>query len=152
MKFVQSVSLVALLLSTGASLRAQQVHSISDVYRPEANAIYEIDSVVAMAQVSEKHVFIMIGGNWCKWCRLFDKWSSETAQVDSLIKADYVTLHVNYSKENKNPAALQRFGYPQRFGFPVFIILDGQGNRLHTQNTAYLEEGEGYSEKKSPNS
>ena len=37
---------------------------------------------------------------------------------------------------------------PARFGFPVFVILDEQGKRIHTQNSAYLEEGKGYSEKK----
>ena len=34
---------------------------------------------------------------------------------------------------------LAKYGYPQRFGFPVFIVLDGNGNRIHTQNSAYLE-------------
>ena len=38
--------------------------------------------------------------------------------------------------------------YPQRFGFPVFVILDGEGRRLHTQNSAYLEEEQGHSKKK----
>jgi hypothetical protein len=41
-----------------------------------------------------------------------------------------------------------KYGYPQRFGFPVFIILDENGNRIHTQNSAYLEEGKGYSKDK----
>ena len=34
-----------------------------------------------------------------------------------------------------------------RFGFPVFVILNEKGERVHTQNSAYLEKGEGYSEK-----
>ena len=34
-----------------------------------------------------------------------------------------------------------KYGYAQRFGFPVFIILDGKGGRVHTQNSAYLEDG-----------
>lgn len=148
MKFIRFFFSVALFVSTGTSLCAQQDQSVSGIYHPEANAMSEIDSVVAIAKVADRHVLIIIGGNWCKWCRMFDKWSRETTRVDSLISANFVTLHVNYSKENKNPATMQRLGYPQRFGFPVFIILDGMGNRLHTQNTAYLEEGEGYSEKK----
>ena len=41
-----------------------------------------------------------------------------------------------------------KYGYPQRFGFPVFIILDEKGNRIHTQNSAYLEEGKGYNKDK----
>ena len=35
-------------------------------------------------------------------------------------------------------------GNPQRFGFPVFIILNGDGEVLHTQDTALLEEGKSY--------
>ncbi|MBK9047940.1 MAG: hypothetical protein IPL74_15030 [Bacteroidetes bacterium] len=72
----------------------------------------------------------------------------ETTTVDSIINTNCIVLHLNYSKENKNNEALNRLGKPQRFGFPVFVILDGSGNRLPTQNTGYLEEGEGYSEKK----
>lgn len=35
-------------------------------------------------------------------------------------------------------------GFPQRFGFPVFVILDNKGNRIHTQNSAFLEKDDGY--------
>jgi hypothetical protein len=43
---------------------------------------------------------------------------------------------------------LKDLGFPQRFGFPVFVILGADGNRLHTQNSAYLEEGKGHSVEK----
>jgi hypothetical protein len=58
-----------------------------------------------------------------------------------------VVLHVNYSPENRNEKVLAKLGYPQRFGFPVFVILDAKGDRLHTQNSGYLEEGQGHSPK-----
>lgn len=38
-------------------------------------------------------------------------------------------------------------GFPQRFGFPVVVILDRNGNRIHTQNTAYLEKEKSYDKK-----
>ncbi len=55
---------------------------------------------------------------------------------------------VNWSTENKNPKAMAYLGYPQRFGFPVFVVLDENGKILHIQNSAYLEEGKGYDKKK----
>ncbi len=64
------------------------------------------------------------------------------------MRANYVIVHVNYSKENENEALLAELGYPQRFGFPVFIVLDDKGTRLHTQNSGYLEEGKGHSKEK----
>ncbi|MCB1049374.1 MAG: thioredoxin family protein, partial [Acidobacteria bacterium] len=64
-------------------------------------------------------------------------------QTDETLKAelakDFVLVHLNYSKENKNPQAMAQLGYPQRFGFPVWVILDGKGNRLHTQESGALE-------------
>jgi hypothetical protein len=61
-----------------------------------------------------------------------------------LFKANYIIAHVNYSKENQNLALLEKLQYPQRFGFPVFLILNEKGERIHTQNSAYLEKGDGY--------
>ena len=43
---------------------------------------------------------------------------------------------------------MAKLGYPQRFGFPVFIILDKEGKRIHTQNSAYLEQDKSYSKEK----
>lgn len=62
--------------------------------------------------------------------------------------SSYIIVHINYSNENKNPEVLKSLGYPQRFGFPVLIILDGKGNRMHTQDTGLLELGDSYDRKK----
>jgi len=59
-----------------------------------------------------------------------------------------VVVKVNYSPESKNEELLAKLDFPQRFGFPVFVILDAKGDRIHTQNTAFLEEDGSYSKKK----
>ena len=119
-----------------------------DVYKPAENATAAIQKAVAQAAKEKKHVLIQAGGNWCSWCARFYKLSKEDAQIDSLIKSSFVVYHLNYSKENKNLPVLAKYSFPQRFGFPVFLILDGKGKLLHTQNCAYLEEGGGYSKEK----
>lgn len=118
------------------------------LYDPSANAQTDIDAAVQKAKKEGKHVLLQLGGNWCGWCILFDKKVKESDLLKSTMEKNYVVCHVNYSQENKNEAVFASLGYPQRFGFPVFVILDGDGNRLHTQNSAYLEEGKGHSEKK----
>jgi hypothetical protein len=60
------------------------------------------------------------------------------------VDSNYVVYHLNYSKENKNLDYMKKFGYPQRFGFPVFVILDANGNQLHTQDSSLLEKDKGY--------
>ena len=118
------------------------------IYHPEADAKKDIVAAVAKAKAENKHVVLMIGGNWCRWCRMFEKFRLSDEKVDSTVKRDFVWLHVNYSKENKNEEVLKSLSFPQRFGFPVFLILDSDGKLLHTQNSAYLEQEEGYSEEK----
>lgn len=68
--------------------------------------------------------------------------------MDSLLNANFVFGLLNYSRENRNLDILAELQYPQRFGFPVLVILDGNGKRIHTQNTAYLEQDKSYDEKK----
>ena len=43
---------------------------------------------------------------------------------------------------------MKRLGSPQRFGFPVFVVLDQAGNVLHIQDSSFLEEDKGYSKEK----
>ena len=122
------------------------------IYHPEANAKEELKNALAKAKTSNKHVLVMVGGNWCRWCMMFEKFIAkhrdDNSKLDSILNSGFVFLHINYSKENKNLEVLSSLSFPQRFGFPVFLVLDAQGTRLHTQNSAYLEEGEGYSEQK----
>jgi thioredoxin-related protein len=130
------------------SVSAQQSVKI---YDPAANAISDVDSAIKHAGEKGKHVFIQVGGNWCPWCIRFHKFVQEDTKLDSLLKTDYEVVLVNFSKDNENREILARLDYPQRFGFPVFVILDGKGNRIHTQDSGLLEDGNGYSRKKTEN-
>lgn len=67
--------------------------------------------------------------------------------MDSIKTANYVFQLLNTSKEKKNLDILAEYQYPQRFGFPVLLILDSDGKLIHTQNTVYLEKEKSYNEK-----
>lgn len=138
-----TLTLIIGLLSLGLS--AQQAVKI---YNPEADAKKDIATAVAKASAEGKHVFLQIGGNWCPWCVRFHKMVTEDMKMDSLIKANYEVVEVNYSKENNNHEILATLGFPQRFGFPVFVILDGKGKVIHIQDSGYLEQDKGYSHEK----
>jgi thioredoxin-related protein len=111
------------------------------LYHPEDNAKEGISSAVKEAKKSGKHVLVEIGGNWCIWCARFNDFVSNDKSFDSLVSSNYVIYHLNYSKENKNNDLLIKYGFPQRFGFPVFLVLDGKGDLIHTQTSWYLEDG-----------
>jgi thioredoxin-related protein len=139
------IILFLLLFSTIPLLgNAQQ----AQIYKPEADVSKAIAQGLAKAKSQHKHLLLQIGGNWCPWCVKFHTYCSEEREIKTVLDANYIYLLVNYSKENRNLPELKKLDYPQRFGFPVFVILDENGKRIHTQNSAYLEEGEGYSKKK----
>jgi thioredoxin-related protein len=111
------------------------------LYKPEEKAEQEIDKVIKQAKAEGKHVLIQIGGNWCIWCARFHQFITNDTKIDSIIRAAYIVYHMNYSPENYNAKLLAKYGYPQRFGFPVFLVLNAEGKLIHTQNSWYLEDG-----------
>lgn len=136
--------IVTLLVLLAGNCIAQD----SLIYHPEINASSQIKEASIKAKSENKHVLLMVGGNWCRWCRMFNKFVTTDFQLDSAMNKNFIVEHINYSKENKNEEVLKQLQFPQRFGFPVFVILNENGNVIHTQNSAYLEEGEGYSKEK----
>jgi len=111
------------------------------LYNPAADATKDIQQAVAKAKKEHKFVLLQGGGNWCKWCIEYARFCKADPTIDSIMNASFVWYHLNYSPENKNKNLFAKYGFPQRFGFPVLIILDENGNRIHTQNSEYLEDG-----------
>jgi thioredoxin-related protein len=118
------------------------------LYVVNTNAKNDIAAAVKQAKAENKLVLIQAGGNWCSWCLLFEKTVKNDVQLDSAIKANYIVYHLNFSSENQNDEIFTKYSYAQRFGFPVFLILDPKGKLIHTQNSSYLEEGKGYNKSK----
>jgi len=118
-----------------------------NVYDEKADGSKQIDQAITQAQKENKYIFAMVGGNWCKWCLMFNEFTQTNQNVKKTLADNFIFIHINYSKANQNESSMKRLGYPQRFGFPVFVILNENGDRIHTQHSAYLEQGEGYSEK-----
>jgi thioredoxin-related protein len=143
---MNKLSLVFFFFSISLFLVAQEEKP--QLYDPSLDAQKQLAEALQLAKQENKHVLIQVGGNWCPWCTKLHDFIRETPKLDSLVKADYVWIRINYSRENKNPEMMERLGFPQRFGFPVLVILDQDGNRLHTQNTGILEKGDFYSEEK----
>jgi len=122
---------------------------VNKLYNPDANAAKDIKAAIKKAKAENKYVLVQSGGNWCKWCLEFARFCKADPKIDSVINASFVWYHLNYSKENENKAVFAKYGYAQRFGFPVFIILNEKGKRIHTQNSEYLEDGKkSYDQKK----
>ena len=134
------MKIIVLVLLLSAAMLATQAQK-ETLYNPKADAQKDIAVAIAKAKKENKFVLIQAGGNWCSWCIEFARFAKEDAKIDSVIKASFIWYHLNYSKENENKVMFAKLGYPQRFGYPVFIILNQKGERIHTQSSEYLENG-----------
>ena len=142
----------ALLLPVwGQVSPAQNLNKHKDlpkIYDEKADAMSQIDQALEEARESGRFVICQVGGNWCPWCLRFAKFITEDEDIANVVKENFVYIHVNTSKANKNEEALRRLGNPGRFGYPVLVILDDEGRVMHIQNSSYLEEGNSYNHKK----
>lgn len=138
-----TVAIIFATMFSALSLQAQPKY-----YDEQADAMAQIRDAVALAKSEGKNVFCQVGGNWCPWCIRFANFVEQDSAVNRMMYDNFVYIHVNWSKDNKNPEAMRYLGNPARFGFPVFVILNEKGEPVHIQNSAYLEQDKGYSEQK----
>ena len=125
---------------------AEEKAKLPKPYHPEANAELDIQNALKLAKKTHKNVIIQAGGNWCIWCLRFNNYVQQTPELKKLADDNYVYYHLNWSPENKNEKVFAKYGNPgDKFGYPVFIVLDENGKQIHTQDSAVLEEGSGYS-------
>ena len=115
-------------------------------YNETENAEAKIAELIKKAKKEHKNVMIQAGGNWCIWCLRFNNFVQTTPELKTLVDNNYVYYHLNYSPKNKNEKVFAKYGNPgEKYGYPVFIVLDKTGKMIHTQDSSVLEEGKGYS-------
>ena len=148
-KILTIVVLAAALFTMTAG--AQEQEALKKVYNEEINPLEQIDQALVQARAEGKFVICQVGGNWCPWCLRFADFITNDSTINSLIEQNFVYIHVNYHPRKAtewSEAMMKRLNNPERFGFPVFVVLDEEGNVLHIQDSSLLEEGKGYNQEK----
>ncbi len=148
--------LLTILASAAICIAADAQSNLKKVYDESADPMAQIDQALAKADKEGKFVICQVGGNWCRWCLMFADFISKDSEIMQVIDENFVYAHVNYNprersdeaKMKKAEAMLKRLGNPGRFGYPVFVVLDSNGKVLHTQDSSFLEEGNGYNKAK----
>jgi thioredoxin-related protein len=125
------------LLAFGASAA-----DLPDEFDPARDAAADVAHAVAVAKTQGKRVIVDVGGEWCSWCHILDRFIAANDDVRTLVVRDYVWVKVNYSKENRNERFLSR--WPKISGYPHLFVLDADGALVHSQDTGVLEAGNGY--------
>ena len=158
-KVVEGMASKRLILSLTVVLLALTVSAqtaLKKVYNEDVNPIEQIDEAVVKAKSEGKFVVCQVGGNWCPWCLRFADFIANDSTISHVVDENFVYIHVNYNprksedgaKAQQAAALMKRLNDCRRFGFPVFVVLDGEGKVIHTQDSSFLEEGQGYNQKK----
>ncbi|MFO7448198.1 MAG: thioredoxin family protein [Ignavibacteriaceae bacterium] len=111
-------------------------------FDPNRDAAKDIENAVVEAKKTGKRILLDVGGEWCSWCHLLDKFYINNKDINDFMHKNYVVVKVNFSPENENKEVLSK--YPQIPGYPHYFVLDKDGKLLHSQGTGELEKGRGY--------
>lgn len=115
-------------------------------FDPARDAIADVAMAVKQAKQEGKRVLVDVGGEWCAWCRIMDRFFAGNARARALRDTHYVWVKVNWSKENRNEALLSQ--WPKIDGYPHLFVLGADGRLIHSQDTSLLEQGRGYDARK----
>lgn len=127
------------LLAMAATAFAADLPSKFD---PSRDAEADVAHAVAIAKAQGKRVIVDVGGEWCTWCHIMDRFIAANADMRSVIDAKYVWVKVHFSTGKPNEALLSR--WPKVAGYPHLFVLDADGALVHSQDTAKLEGGRTY--------
>jgi thioredoxin-related protein len=130
---------------------SQEQTTPKKVYNEQINPLEQIDQAILQAQAEGKFVICQVGGNWCPWCLRFADFITNDSTINSVIEQNFVYIHVNYHPRKAGEvgkALMKRLNNTGRFGFPVLVVLDEQGQIIHIQDSGLLEEDKSYNQKK----
>jgi thiol:disulfide interchange protein len=133
--------LPSLLAAALIALSAPAAPPPSGPYDPKADASAELHAAATKAAASGKRILVVVGGNWCGWCRALDRLMNEDPAIRSELAA-YQLVHVNYSKENENEKLMLSLGRPDKLGFPALVVLSPKLEVLVKQESGSLETGD----------
>lgn len=153
---MKSKTLLIALAALTFAITAHAQTELKKIYNEENNPLEQIDHAIAKAKDEGKYVVCQVGGNWCPWCLRFADFITNDSTINTLINENFEYIHVNYNprkslgaeKQEEASKLMKRLNNAGRFGFPVMVILDENGNVIHIQDSSFLEEGKGYNKEK----
>jgi len=148
--FVPFLLLISAILFDITSVQAAQsdrdLPAYSRLYDQNRNPNDDGRDALILARQTNRKVLIEVGGDWCSWCHIMDRFIKQHPEVESRLHQTFVVLKVNINDANDNAEFMSAF--PPAKGYPHMYVTDQSGNILYSQDTANFRENKQYSRKR----
>lgn len=121
---------------TDEGAQAPSFYSVS-VYDRKRDPNKDLEDTVARATKEDKRILLFVGGDWCGWCKVFERVVREDEALFKAMGDAFVVMKVDHARWGRNGRFLRR--YPKAPGFPHFYVLEKDGSLLHSQGSRELE-------------
>jgi thiol:disulfide interchange protein len=141
------LSLLASLLTLTIAAQAQVVNSgvlqppttlDRDLYPPTADAKADIRAALSKAEKENKNVIVEFGAIWCLDCHILDN-AFKTPGTKELLDANYVVVHVDVGRFDKNLDVAKTYQTPLERGIPALAVLNSKGKVLTSTKSGEFE-------------
>ena len=131
------------LISTAFAVLSLVFHATGataapDIYPEPEKAQAELAAALRSAAESHRRVIVDFGGNWCPDCHVLDSYFHDAANKP-ILDANYVLVHVNIGRKDRNLDIAQRYRIPLDKGVPALAVLDADGTLLYSQTGGEFE-------------
>jgi len=137
------VNCLAGLLLWGGQLESSQAEGLpaySLGYDAARDPFSDGQAALQLARQTDRMVLIEVGGDWCSWCRVLDRFLNQHPSIRAKLHERFVVLKVNVDDNTDNAEFLSAF--PPALGYPHLYITSNDGSIVHSQDTAeFLQNG-----------
>ena len=114
---MKSHAALALSLLVALSASAKHGQKTPPPPTPKAAASYDetrdpakdLQNAIATATKMDKRILLLVGGDWCVYCNIMDETFESHPQLRKVRDTNFVTVKVNYNKENPNQTFLSKY-------------------------------------------
>jgi thiol:disulfide interchange protein len=133
-----AIALVAATTVCFGQAEAQAPAKTKTIYDESADARVEIKEALHKAAKGHKRVIVVFGANWCFDCHALDA-AFHREDVAPLLAANYVVVHVDIGKGEKNQDLMAKYEVPMKRGIPGLAVLDADGKLVYSQKNGEFE-------------
>ena len=127
----------AILLACGPAAAPARAQA-REIYPAPEQASADLAAGLKSAAGHHKRLILDFGGNWCGDCQVLDIYFHDPANKP-LLDANYVLVHVNVGRLDRNLDLAERLRIPIEKGVPALAVLAGDGTLLYSQKTGEFE-------------